>query len=890
MVSLEANFALRELGAVQSRLPENGAASVNRGPQMVHHRFEVVARAQPRAIAAVFQDDFITYGELSERSSRLAQWLVKNGVGRNVAVGVCVKPSLEILIALLAIWKAGGIYFPIDPTHPEFLIKGMLQEVAPAVVLTTSSLSLLVAGYPALCFDSEWGRVSDYPPEVPASGLRPEDAAYLIYTSGTTGKPKGVVATHANVIHYIGSASAMYGFEGRDVFSSLARYTFSISLFELLSPICCGGQLRLLDRNDVLTPERLVSAIDEVTVMHAGPSLLGSLFRHLRSTGANATTFPRMRHASSGGDIVSPLIMEEMKHFFPNAELYVIYGCTEISCMGTTFAIPRDVQLSRAFIGKPFANVSLKVLGTDRQSVPTGDVGEIAISGNGIVHGYLERPELTRERFVELEGSRCYLTGDMGRVHPDGNVEILGRRDFQVQIRGIRVELVGIETTIMALQLATQCAVLAAPADDGEARLIAFVVKPNIADAATFRRLVGERLPDYMLPHHVVVLDALPLTANGKLDRNQLLALPWQKHLMPSGPTTSKDLPANAMEQEIAAVFTEVLRRSDLGVNENFFDLGGDSLLAVITLEAITKRTGIALAPHLLFEHGTVRDLARHSQDSSTTESRPVLLNGDSRHPALFMLSGHHIYRQLANHLRGHWSAYGVFAPFELAALDSIVPDERSVEELASDYLKIIRRQQPSGPYCILGYSFSGLVAYELAHQIQSSGEQVGYLALVDAVLPEWALGWRFRLRQLGRLRTANPQHVWSFLVRRLSETVGHTSRDDFLRYKADERLGPLELRREALNGAAAAQYLANIQPYAGRARIVVSGERLRADPLKSPNCGWGEHIRDIHIARVETDHFRMMSDEPYVSDLARILSRDLETCSEQVRRMGNGL
>ncbi len=837
----------------------------------VHRVFEALAQKQPTALAATFDGHRVSYGELDGRSSQLARHLVAIGVGPGVPVAVCVRPSLDVLVAMLAIWKAGGVYLPLDPTHPESFIGRMLDEARPRLVLTSAELAALTARFPQLCFDTDGHLLEKHAPTSLAIEPSLSDPAYLFYTSGTTGKAKGVLATQANLAQYIHSAAQKYGFRSGDVFPSLARYTFSISLFELLSPLCCGGSLRILARDTVLTPERLFRALEEVTVLHAGPSLLGSLFRYLRSAPGSPRSLPGMRHASSGGDMVSPSVMEEMKRVFPNAELFVIYGCTEISCMGTTFPIPRDTKASRTFVGKPFPDVTLRVLDSNRNLVPFGVVGEIGFAGKGIVREYLDRPELTAEKFVEIDGRRFYQTGDMGRLHQDGNLEILGRRDYQIQLRGIRIELAGIEKTVQELGLAAQCAVVAKTLDEGDVRLVAFVVKPRDEGVVAFRRALATELPDYMLPNHVVVLDAMPLTANGKLDRNRLKELPWETQL---GAEDRVPL-ANERERKIAAVFARVLGIGEVGAEDRFFDLGGDSLLGVVALEEIERAVGVAIPPHVLFESGTARALASHTPSDGPSESRPILLSEESSGPAIFMLSGIHIYRELAKSLGRRYAAYGVFARREVGAFDP-ASGSHSVEELARDYVQIIRSQQPAGPYRLLGYSFAGLVAFEVAQQLRAAGEEVRFLALVDAALPEWKLGWRFRLSEIARLRSASSRDVAAFVLRRLREKFARTH-GEFLRYQEDEKLGPLEERRESVNRDAAAQYMPRIQPFVGNVTVITSGERLRMDPLKSPSCGWSPYVPSLDVHAVDADHFRLISDQPYVSEMAEILARRMQ-------------
>jgi amino acid adenylation domain-containing protein len=838
-------------------------------PLPVHRRFEALAKKEPAMLAASFRGHDITYAMLDERSSQMAHYLVACGVGPEVPVGVCVRPSLDVLVAMVAIWKARGIYLPLDPTHPEALLRRMLDEARPRVILTSSALSGLTRWLPQILFDADAGLWEKQPLTAPTVESSLGDPAYLFYTSGTTGKPKGVVATHGNLAQYIHSAAQKYGFRSDDVFASLARYTFSISLLELVSPLCCGGSLRILDRDEVLSPEHLCRALEEVTVLHAGPSLLGSLFRYLRCPRAADRSLPRMRHASSGGDMVLPSVMDEMKRAFPNAELFVIYGCTEISCMGTTFHIRRDTSVHRTFVGKPFPDVTVRVLDSNRNLLPFGVVGEICFAGKGVARGYLERPELTAEKFVEIEGDRFYRTGDMGRLHTDGNLEILGRRDFQVQLRGIRIELAGIEMTVQELGLAAQCAIVAKTLHDGDVRLVAFVVKPRDHSAVSFRRALAAELPDYMLPHHIVALEAMPLTANGKLDRNRLKEMPWETELGSKGRTP----PANEREEKVAEVFARVLGIDEVGVEDSFFDLGGDSLRGVVALEEIELAIGVAIPPHVLFESGTVRALANHSPSDGPGESRPILLGEKSSGPPLFMLSGIHVYRELARRLKGRCSSYGVFTRRELGAF---VPASgfHSIEDLARDYLAIIRRQQPAGPYRLLGYSFAGIVAYELAQQLRAAGEEVRFLALVDAGLPEWLLGWRYRVSQIARLWSAPRRDVVTFAARRLKLAPPGA---DSLRYRNDKMLGPLEQRRDDANRAAAAHYMPRIRPCVCDVTLVVSGERLSADPLKSRCCGWGPYIPSLDVHTVDVHHLRMLSDDPSVSEIAEVIAKQMQ-------------
>lgn len=829
----------------------------------VHERFSALAREQPDAPAVRFRDHTLSYAALDARAERLAHQLVALGVRPESMVAVCLAPCLEVLVTMLAIFKAGAVYVPLDPTHPSALRQSILDEVEPAVVVSDGSLRETLPGRARLL---DLARGLQGAPVLPISalpGVSLEQPCYVLYTSGSTGRPKGVVASHQNLAHYLGVARERYGFGPSDVFASLARYTFSISFFELLSPLACGGSVRLFERDDVLDPARLSKGLDAVTVLHAGPSLLGALFRHLRAHPSAPQTFARLRHASSGGDVVPPELLEEMKRRFTEAEIFVIYGCTEISCMGLTQRISRAETVVRTLVGRPFPDVSVRVLDARGHRVPPGAVGEVYIAGKGVARRYLARPELTSERFVSIDGQRFYRTGDLARLSPDGALELVGRRDFQVQVRGIRVELLGIEQTIRELGLAAQCAVVAVTHDALDARLVAFVVEPRERDSGSFRRALAARLPEYMLPQSVVVLDALPLTANGKLDRKRLVER--AEEAPRSG--GMKVLPRTAQERAVAACFAEVLGREPVGLDDDFFDLGGHSLSAVLLLEALSNRLGLRVSPSILFEHTTVRALARALSDGATVEPRPILLSQDAAPPALFLLLGVHVYRELARQLEGQYAVYGVYASSELVLLDDPT-NAPSVEDLAREYVTLIRREQPLGPYRIGGLSFGGIVAYEVAQQLKEAGEQVELLALFDAVMPER------RVDQVLRLAALPGRALLGQLVERLRRPARASALAAFAKHGDDPSFSALEERRQAAYRSAAQGYRQAVRPYHGEVLLLAAGERL-AGTLADPLCGFSRLCPSLAAHTLASSHLGLL-EAPHAAVIAALLSQAL--------------
>ena len=870
---------------LNSKKPYAGIFAADAAPSVLQ-LFAQHALAQPKARVAFTHSTSLSFEALDSQSNRLAQHLLAQGVGPNMPVGVCLRPCVEVMVALLAIYKAGGVYMPLDPTHPIALIELMLSEAKPCLVLTHTQAKVdWPASTARFCMDQEALALKDYPDQAPEIATELSHGAFLLYTSGTTGKPKGVWATHGNLAHYILTAQKKYRFQPSDVLSSIARYTFSISLFDLVTPLCTGCSVRLYERDEVVSPERLCAALQEVTTLHASPSLLASLFRYLREKPDAAQTFPHIRHASSGGDIVPPSVMRDMAKVFSNAEVYVIYGCTEISCMGTTFDIRQAAEINCSMVGDVFDDVTLRLLGPDQLPVGNGEVGEIVFAGPGISQGYLDRPELTAQKYQILEGQRFYLTGDMGRLHAQGGLEILGRRDFQVQLRGVRIELTGIENRLRDLNLAFQCVACVKTVSETDQRLVVYVVSPQ-GDAQSLRQALAAEFPDYMVPQHVITLDALPLTTNGKVDRHALI----QRPLAPDLPAVAStpDQSMDSVQTAVHGVLQRLLGVNHLGLDDNFFELGGHSLLAVVAIHEIHTLLGKALDAHVLFEHPTVRAVAaKISQQEDhvppTSSGTPIRLNRESAGPKLFMIGGVHIFRQLAQQLDGKFVAFGVFTPGEVH-LAADQQEAYSVEQLASDYIQVIRREQAQGPYCLLGFSFTGIVAYEVAQQLRLQGQEVRLLAMVDPVLPEWTLGWwRFRLAQLKRMLKVSPRLLAAFLMQRLrrARQSGENASDmliyghsPYTREQDRSLVDPLDAVRIETNAATSAAYIKTLRPYPGRASLIMSDRRLKIDPLKSPIGGWEGYLKNFDRMGVDVDHLQMLVDSTSTAQIAEYLAR----------------
>ena len=833
----------------------------------VHELFEAHARAQPQALACSYKQDRLTYAQLQRRSDQLARQLIKAQVGPGSKVAVCLLPSVDVVVSILGIFKAGAVYVPLDPTHPDALIAMMLEEASPRVVLTHRALTSKTAGHEQLYLE-------ETPDDLEGERALKVDVcsgAYLLYTSGTTGRPKGVMATHSNLAHYLGVARQRYGFGPEDVFASIARYTFSISFFELLSPLCCGGALRLFDRDDVLDPQRFIRHLEGVTVLHAGPSLLLSLFGFIKDNPAAPKTLSHLRHVSSGGDIVSPAVIEEMKRVFDCAELFVIYGSTEVSCMACTYEIPRTQQARCSLIGRPFFGVQARIVDEGMALVPPGVIGELLIAGAGVVPGYYKRPELDEARFVLLDGRRYYRMGDLGRFDDDGNIEILGRADFQVKIRGIRVEPLGVENVIRERKLARRCAVVVRRAEQ-DVRLVAFLVEPAVDDLSALRAALSDTLPEYMLPQQLVTLPELPLTANGKLDRRQLQKLALEHQRASTGGAAPRDL----FEQRVAQAFGEALGLS-VGIEDDFFELGGHSLLAVALTQKLQNTVGLSIGPGALFERPTVRALVEYARGEQDEALRPILLTQQAPPRSLFLIAGVHLYRAVAKHLEGQYAVYGVYAGQELSLFE-MGRAAPPVAQLAAQYIEIIRRVQPQGPYRLGGMSFGGIVVYEVAQQLRAAGHAVSFLGMLDAILP--ARGLYDRAQRVKKLLSLSRRSKLVWLGRRAAAKgralLGAKRRAQFGQHADDAQLGAMEDLREEAYRAAALEYRRAVRPWPGSATLIVAGQRLQDNPLQPEHCGWSRHVRALGVHVITAGHLELL-EEPWASEVARILVRALK-------------
>lgn len=559
--------------------------------QPVHVEFEAHAALHPQKMAVKCAHNSISYAELNEQANQVAHYLGSKGIGEGSRVVACLEPSIDVAATLLGILKAGATYVPLNPEHPVFRIEAILADTQPSLIITHSKFSDLFGSLATelMFIDTPPAALAEQPCENPDVAIAPEHIAYIYYTSGTTGEPKGVMASHANMINFIHASRDRYGITESDLMPAVASYTFSISMFELMSPLSVGGSLLLLERDHVLDAARMAETLQAVTIFHIGPSLLKNIVKYIKHEYADYSCFSGVKHASSGGDMVPPDMLTDMQDIFSQAEVFVIYGCSEISLMGCTWEAV-DNPVTRTFVGKPLTNVSLLVLDDDGNSMPVGAIGDVCFGGHGVVTGYQNRPEQTAQLFFERDGTRYYRTGDRGRLDIVGNLELMGRRDFQIQLRGMRIELGEIDYHLRQAEGIRDGIVVSKGRGDGDKVLVAYYVpqEKKELDVAALRDHMAQRLPDYMVPTFYVELDALPLNHNRKVDRR---ALP--DYVAPERPVEQS--PQTETEKSLEKIWCEILHQTSVDVRDNFMSLGGDSLLAMQLMIVVEQEFGCKL-------------------------------------------------------------------------------------------------------------------------------------------------------------------------------------------------------------------------------------------------------------------------------------------------------
>ncbi|MGZ4106473.1 MAG: non-ribosomal peptide synthetase, partial [Tumebacillaceae bacterium] len=669
--------------------------TVSEYPQAcLHELFEEQVEKQPDALAVVFEETSLTYAELNKRSNQLAHHLRTLGIGPESVVGISVEKSPEMVVGLLGILKAGAAYAPLDPAYPKERLEFMLQDAQVPVLLTQERLlpDLPACDAQVICLDRDWAMIAEQSHANPQRLATPDHPSYVIYTSGTTGLPKGIVVLHRCVVNNIHDLNTRYAVGSSDRVIAISSLSFDMCVYEVFGMLMSGGCTVIPGEAELKDPVRWAELANRhgVTIWNSAPQLLEFLVSHLE----RQTSVPRppIRLVLLGGDWVPVPLPDRLKALCPQARVIVMGGATEASIHSIIFEVEEtDPEWTSIPYGVPMTNQTAYILDANLQVVPVGVAGELHLGGTGLTREYLRRPQLTAEKFIENpipdgRSTRLYKTGDLAKYRPDGNIELLGRIDLQVKIRGLRIEVGEIEMTLKQRD-DIQDAVVVALADKGaEKRLVAYIV-PRHADAlpsgVELRAYLAARLPNYMVPALFVHLEKLPLSPNGKVDRRSLPA-PTANDILHDAAYTA---PSNALEEMLVDIYADVLGVELVGIHDDFFALGGHSLLATQVLSRIREAIGSELTLRNLFDAPTVGALAplveMNREQGSRSETQldtilPIPLEQRSQMP---MSSAQQRLWFLSRYLPNH-AAYNVPVLLTLEGQLDVKVLERSLNEL----------------------------------------------------------------------------------------------------------------------------------------------------------------------------------------------------------------
>jgi amino acid adenylation domain-containing protein len=877
----------------------------------LHELFEAQVEAKPNAQALVAGAGRLTYRELNQRANRLAHHLRSLGVGPETLVGIFLERSADMVIALLAVLKAGGAYVPLDPAYPADRLTFMLGDSRVHTLLTQYSFVSRLQGFelPAgqamphlVCVDMD-RRIARASVENPEPAAEATHLAYVIYTSGSTGRPKGVALEHRNVVAFVNWTAQVFSPRELDGVLAGTSISFDPSILDIFMPLSLGGRV-IMAPNTLALPG--LPAAREVRLINSVPSVVREL---LRIGGLP----PSVETVNMGGEPLSAQLVEELYALPHIKRVHDLYGPTETTVC-STFSL--RTPGGPVTIGRPIANTQVYLLDENLSPVSAGEAGELFIGGKGVARGYLHRPEITVEKFLELpvaggRPARFYRTGDLCRYRPDGNLEFVGRRDQQVKIRGHRIELGEIESVLLAHPDVGETAVIVHEEEPGERRLAAYVVprstpwqKAGETPAAAEQRIVSrlrshlqDRLPDYMMPGTFMLLDRFELTTNGKISHAALPA-PVQNRAA-AGAFVA---PRTSTEKLLCEIWGGLLGLNQVGVHDDFFQLGGDSLMGIAMFAEVEEKTGLKLPIEAMQQARSVSRLAAYL-DKNQKSTKPVLgatlveIQPQGSRPPLFLVHGVGGgmlwgYANLARHLGTDQPVYAFKAcdPDQLEKFDT-------VDKIAEHYTRELRRFRPKGPYMLGGYCFGGNVAFEMARLLDQQGERVSLLALINSSTHNskynrvsWTPLHLYKfLRNLGHYARAFMQwdtsRQWRFFrwkfrtaKKRMARWLGlapvHPAEFD-----ADARvdLSSVSDQQRSL-WESHVRVLNDHRPglYSGKVLLL----RTRGHPLNCSydrQCGWGEFAQGGVTVEVISGLHDSLMEEPHVKMLARELKVHLD-------------
>lgn len=894
----------------------NDTAAPYHADTFVHRLIETQAARTPTATALVFEDASMSYAELNVRANQLAHHLRALGVKPDARVAVCAERSFEMVIALLAVLKAGGAYVPFDPTYPSERLRFMIDDAEPVALLTQPQwkglLSTLDCALPVidLTETGKWRNLPAGDPDPDANGFTPQHLAYVIYTSGSTGKPKGVMVQHQGLCNRLDWMQTAYRLNAADAVLQKTPFGFDVSVWEFFWPLMIGARLVVARPEGHKDPAYLVETIRKncITTAHFVPSMLQAFLDYPNS--ATCTTLVRV---ICSGEALPSALAQRFRERLPGVELHNLYGPTEATVDVTAWTASDKELPANIPIGRPIANTRIYILNAQQLPVSVGVPGEIYIAGVQVARGYLNRPELTAERFLpdpftSGPDARMYRTGDIGRWRADGNIEYLGRNDFQVKIRGFRIELGEIENELLRHASVHQC-VVTAQGNDAEKRLVAYIVpadRNNPSSIEDLRAALQHRLPDHMIPSVFAFIDEIPLTPNGKADIEKLM----RSEVQPTSRETPAEPPRDALEAGLVQIWERVLNIRPIGIHDDFFALGGHSLIAVRLFAKIKNCYGCDLELTTLFKARTVQQLAAFIRDAypelaeapaavpvAQRPQRPwsslVAVQPRGSKPPLFGVHANSgdvlFYEQLAR-------ALGPDQPFYAFQSPLVARPDRTdiaIEDMAALYIREMRAFYPSGPYLMVSASFGGYILYEMARQLEKQGITPGLTLILDLMVPGSGehLDTKTKLKQF----FANIRRDGCRYLCKKAREKGVYYREKFLNgavypvllraYLAAKWPLPNALRyyyHSTVHWRVFAGY--KFKPFPGKITLIRAADRgLEVlGRREDATLGWGSlALGGVEMIESPTGHFDMLYD-PYAKTFAEQLKRMMAEAVER--------
>ena len=847
----------------------------------LHELVEEQAERVAEKPAVVCGNQELTYREFNSRANQLAHYLRSRGVGPNARVGICLNPSLDFAVAVLAVLKSGGACVPLDPNYPAERLSYMLRDVQAKMLVTNAGI--LSEGIPVGCEvlnvadNSEL--FSSLPRTNPNPAATPDDIAYVIYTSGSTGTPRGVLLAHRGLVNYNANMTKMYGVTPRDRVLQFCSISFDIAVEEIFVAWLSGAALVFkTEETPLAVPDFLawaerarVTVLDLPTAYwHEWVSQIPELDKPVPQG---------LRLVIVGGEKVLAKAYAAWSSAVGTRIRWInTYGPTEASIAVTAFEpnfsaghpVPENIP-----IGRPVANTRIYLLDRHLHPVPVGIPGELHIGGAGVARGYLNRPELTAQKFISDPfcsdpNARLYKTGDLARYLPTGEIEFLGRGDDQVKIRGFRIELGEIESALAKHSDVREVAVIARVSgdDSGDKQLVAYFVPVQGAQPSTaeLRGYLQQHLPDYMVPSAFVILPRMPLTPNGKINRRELPA--------PSVRTSADEtaVATDTFQSELVKIWEDVLARKPIGIRDNFFELGGHSLLAARLMHRTGQALGKTLPLAMLFEAPTIEQLALvlRQEEWSRHWSSLVPIQPAGSQPPFFCIhgvGGNVVgFYELGRQMGPDYPFYGV----QSQGLDGKHVCHARVQDMAAHYLDEIRSVQPKGPYFFGGFSFGGLVAYEMAQQLHAAGEKVGLMVLFDTYP--------------GNLKPVTTSFVKLLLQptrRHLFHDLPKAARKRIRHAYLGLRVPRLLKHVRSSNKTAADRYV--LKPYPGKATLMRATE-ISLRSADDPHAAWADLVGKLEIRDITSDHYGILV-EPQVRQLAQTLKDCIDRARSEFER-----